>query len=583
MKRALPKLIAAIAVASIVAMALYQSGRMAVVESEHVVSPGQSMASPSETVSRDAMSFSGEKPAEPLGEPVEPSEEHVPAGELMTVELIFEPAVVFSGAKFTEEDRAYEPVVRNLGIARVKYDPNLGHAARELAYQHSLAYGLVPHSVVEFLLRAAGAVDRTVTQGYTSTSGDGMKAVEDRLKRMLSGRRGSGPLRVGVGEAFIPGGKPSRYIAVLVSERQLEVNTTPRTISMGQTWTLSGILPPGYVDPSALVMRVDGKLEPVEVVSDGRRFSVRVVSGFQEGTLYVSVGASGPFGSKPLVQLPVIVGNEVPRVASIRRPPDESEIQTPAQAERLALALLNADRRRFGLHALERDESLDDISRTHSVDMAENGFFGHVSPNSGSPGDRLSAAGFRASVHAENVAHGDSIHGAQSGLMKSLGHRRNILNRNVTHVGIGVTGKSDGSRIHWTLTQLFALPVAKLDISQATKDLLHRINSARLDAGFSQLRRDAALDQIALRAARSAAAGGSEGLPQQVLDRARTKKLIPRGAYVSVQSTTDMNDIQISSELNKGSLERLGLGIVQLSDHPSGLIGVVMVFAGGRR
>ena len=57
------------------------------------------------------------------------------------------------------------------------------------------------------------------------------------------------------------------------------------------------------------------------------------------------------------------VGQPLPRTLDTALPPDEKELRTPAQAEARALELLNIDRVRFGLPALERDRALDAIAR----------------------------------------------------------------------------------------------------------------------------------------------------------------------------------------------------------------------------
>ena len=101
---------------------------------------------------------------------------------------------------------------------------------------------MVPRPVVDFLLRAGGAVDRTVLQAYTATSGDDLTEVRNRVEKILGSDR-SRIRRVGVGEAYVPGRRNSRYIAILVSERSIEVNPAPRTTLPNTRWLLSGTLP----------------------------------------------------------------------------------------------------------------------------------------------------------------------------------------------------------------------------------------------------------------------------------------------------------------------------------------------------
>ena len=100
-------------------------------------------------------------------------------GEPVTVELMEPPADRYAAASMTEGDAAFAAIVAKLGRTDVVYDPALGRAARELAFQQSLLGDVLPLDLVDFLLRSAGAVDRTIEQGFVATSGDGSIAARD--------------------------------------------------------------------------------------------------------------------------------------------------------------------------------------------------------------------------------------------------------------------------------------------------------------------------------------------------------------------------------------------------------------------
>ena len=453
----------------------------------------------------DAREPSTSTPVGPRSQPRRPKMPAISAdrplpGEVYEVRLAEPPATRYAAGKMTEADHAYAGLLDRSDYPKVQYDPNLGHAARELAYHHSILEGLVPQELVDFLLRAAGAVDRQVTQAFMSTTGSGLEAVRERLASMLAAVPRTQEVRVGVGEVYASGARPIHYIAVLLSHREIRVKPTPRRVAPGATWRLSGRLPAGYTAPSALVLRPGGGLEAVKVRDRRGRFSVTLDVGQELGTVHVSVGAVGPSGPKPLVQVPVVVGDALPTTLQLRLPPDEAHLKSAAAAERLALRLLNADRRHHGLPALERDPDLDAIARGHSVDMRDRRFFGHVSPTTGGPDDRVRAARYRASTHAENVAKGGSIHGAERGLLKSLGHRRNILNPDFTHVGIGVARKMNKGRVDWHLTQLFAKPVVRIDAAAQEVKITDRLNAARRKVGARAMRADLRLSRVARRA-----------------------------------------------------------------------------------
>lgn len=502
-----------------------------------------------------------------------------PPGEPVLIELTEGAAARYADARPTEADEVYAAVVEELGRPEVVYDPGLGRAARELAYQHSVIGGLVPQDIVDFLLRAAGAVDRSVVQGYTATGGDDLTAVRKRLNGLLGPKRDA-ILRVGVGEAWIVGAKRPRYIAILISRRQIDVGPAPRRVELGAQWVLNGTLPAGYEEPSALVLRPEGHMEPVEVNTSGRRFSVIVDAGRTSGTIQVSVSATGPHGPGPLLQLPVVVGVDLPEVFESYTAPDESGLSSPVEAEKKAFALLNADRARYGIAALRRDSRLDEVARAHSLDMRDNGFFGHYSVETGTPSDRLAAAAYKVALHGENVASGPSIAGAEAGLMRSLGHRRNILQGRFTHVGIGVRGQRDGARIQWYLTQMFATPVGDIDPTAASRRLYERMAEWRRDEGAGTLERIGRLDRIAESVVGAVAEGQTDGVASKALESAKRAGLTRNGAFAWVGSTVDLDALELPAQAVDEGYPRVGVAVDQLPDHPNGLIGVVILFAG---
>jgi uncharacterized protein YkwD len=89
--------------------------------------------------------------------------------------------------------------------------------------------------------------------------------------------------------------------------------------------------------------------------------------------------------------------------------------------------------------------------------MAARNFFDHNNPDGKSPFDRMTAAGYRYRMAAENIAAGYATPQAVvDGWMNSPGHRANILNCGLTQIGVGyATGGS--YRTYWT--EDFATPL----------------------------------------------------------------------------------------------------------------------------
>jgi uncharacterized protein YkwD/uncharacterized membrane protein required for colicin V production len=107
------------------------------------------------------------------------------------------------------------------------------------------------------------------------------------------------------------------------------------------------------------------------------------------------------------------------------------------EAEQRMLELLNHERQVEGLSPLEFDLELREVARAHSREMFELSYFSHTSPATGSPFDRIRAAGIAFLVAGENLAYAPNVRIAHEGLMNSPGHRANILRPAFGRVGIG--------------------------------------------------------------------------------------------------------------------------------------------------
>ncbi len=118
--------------------------------------------------------------------------------------------------------------------------------------------------------------------------------------------------------------------------------------------------------------------------------------------------------------------------------------EDPQQATELSyeqnrmLELINEERSKIGANPLIFDEELARVANIKAQDMVDNNYFDHNSPTYGSPFDMMKSFGIRYYAAGENLAGYNNVEKAHVGLMNSDGHRKNILNTNFTHVGIGV-------------------------------------------------------------------------------------------------------------------------------------------------
>lgn len=101
--------------------------------------------------------------------------------------------------------------------------------------------------------------------------------------------------------------------------------------------------------------------------------------------------------------------------------------------------LTNASRVNNGLVVLKWDDHVKNAARKHSLDMAENNYFSHTNLEGQSPFDRMLEMGIHYTMAGENLAYGQySSIFAHEGLMNSLGHRENILQKDFRYLGVGV-------------------------------------------------------------------------------------------------------------------------------------------------
>jgi uncharacterized protein YkwD len=112
--------------------------------------------------------------------------------------------------------------------------------------------------------------------------------------------------------------------------------------------------------------------------------------------------------------------------------------------ERQAFDLANAARATRGLPAFEWNDALAAMARSHSKDMAERGYFDHVSPDGVGLAGRLEANEIAYSKANENIAAGqlNALFAHADWMNSTTGHRDAILSDN-EQLGVGVYFNKD--------------------------------------------------------------------------------------------------------------------------------------------
>ncbi|MEY4531153.1 MAG: SafA/ExsA family spore coat assembly protein [Deinococcota bacterium] len=120
-------------------------------------------------------------------------------------------------------------------------------------------------------------------------------------------------------------------------------------------------------------------------------------------------------------------------------------------AEQIILEGTNRQRAAIGLPAFKPDVRLRAAARLHAMDMATRDFFAHESDKPGfeTPSKRVHKAGALDFGAGENIAFNE-VSPDETGeklmdqWMNSPPHRASILDKNYTHIGVGVYRHSDG-------------------------------------------------------------------------------------------------------------------------------------------
>lgn len=117
--------------------------------------------------------------------------------------------------------------------------------------------------------------------------------------------------------------------------------------------------------------------------------------------------------------------------------PTPSEDNLPETPVLQVIDLVNQARSDAGCDPVKVDQRLNRAAAKHSVDMAERNYFSHDTPEGEDFAERIRAEGYP-SPGAENIAQGQrNARTVMEAWMQSEGHRNNILNCELSAIGVG--------------------------------------------------------------------------------------------------------------------------------------------------
>ncbi|WP_243114500.1 CAP domain-containing protein [Agathobaculum sp. Marseille-P7918] len=126
--------------------------------------------------------------------------------------------------------------------------------------------------------------------------------------------------------------------------------------------------------------------------------------------------------------------------------PEQTPEETPEQDNGTSqgdyasqvVALVNAERAKYGLSALKVDSLVQQAAQVRAAETVQS--FSHTRPNGSSFSTALTEAGVSYTRSGENIAYGQSTpQQVVNAWMNSSGHRANILNESFTTIGVGYT------------------------------------------------------------------------------------------------------------------------------------------------
>jgi uncharacterized protein YkwD len=152
-----------------------------------------------------------------------------------------------------------------------------------------------------------------------------------------------------------------------------------------------------------------------------------------------------------------------------------ANVFTQSDSEKQLFDYMNSEREREGIRPLIWDQELYEVARAHSKDMAAMHKVSHTGSDHSEPDERVLNAKIFASKTAENIAGDINVISAHTSLMKSLHHRENILDPEVTH-GADAIYDDKG---YLYITEVFIQKVKDYSLEDARKRVLEHINDVR--------------------------------------------------------------------------------------------------------
>ena len=409
-----------------------------------------------------------------------------------TVPPVGEPMIGGSNAASVTEGVTIAATQHSLTLTG---DPRLATLAQQIGDHLDASGAPPPAEVIQFFAWNLGLVEpvpHVLVLGLPDTA-----SIPDQVQRSMDQFLARQPYTHWGGVILPRGGV--WLIVLALSSRDATLESVPRAPASGPL-VLRGSLASGFSNPVVAVQSPDGSTQRIPGGA-GPALDLHLPI-THTGEHHIELLADGPHGDVVIANFPVYVGGQPPTSIRVHAARDTTSSADVTSVHDDLLRLLNETRATAGLSPLTIDARVEAIAHAHSEDMVVHDFTGHTSPTTGSPSDRVTAAGLHSGLVLENIGRGYSAQEIHDGLVASPGHRANLVNSDANVIGIGIVADGSDGRTAFVATELFLRFAHPIDVAAGPASVLELINHARTARGAHAMRADANLAAAADAAAR---------------------------------------------------------------------------------
>jgi uncharacterized protein YkwD len=435
-------------------------------------------------------------------------------------------------------------------------------AARQIA-RGLLPSGPPPSPLVEFAMRSEGLVDPPphliVASALEGRERELLDQLATRLERIL--RQGS-YLRAGIGVQTPQRIPDERRLVIALLESRVRFRALPRELRLGQRASLSFDVLSSHSPVRLIWAEPSGRI--VSGPPAAPRHYSRELTCSERGVYQIEVTGDGQFGAEVLANFPVYCDQAAPRDVQYGAAP--VVLGSESSLEREVFELTNKVRQAAGLPLFRNNDAVALVARSHSQDMRDAGFVGHVSPRTGSPADRLRRAKIVHLVARENVARAYSPAEALSELQKSPAHKANLMATDVDELGVGVMVDRSGASPVLLVTQNFIRSGTAYDASAGPGPAYRVVDQRRKTGGLPPLQRELELEKLAARYLQRALGLGGGAADPKAADAELSASLRTLGnRFQQVEGVlvkvSVVEGLAQASDLGKRGPTHIGIGV----------------------